>query len=158
MTELLPDEMEVLNLGRELTIPPSLAEGEFCFHKCIWFLTGSFPDFPELPTYNAHIRRYLGELKSKGELQWGDPPFEAVRAQDLRPLEILSCLSTGVYLVHLLDKALSLGHWIVLTDRGVFDPGANRCEIPSDKWVSLFRNRYAVRRLFPILGRRHDTK
>ncbi len=86
MPELMPDEMGVFDIGREIEIPPSLIEGQFCFHRCIWFLTGPIPSLPEAPTYDAHIRQYLAELKSKGVLLWKDPPFEAVSVEELRPL------------------------------------------------------------------------
>src|ERR1700687_5045427 len=111
MSELLPDEIAVFDIGREIEIPPSLAEGQFCFHRCIWFLAGSIPDLPEAPTYNAHIRQHLAELKSKGVLLWEDPPFEAVSVEDLKPLEALFSLPKGVYLIHLYDKILFRGHW-----------------------------------------------
>src|SRR5258708_26019143 len=157
MAELLPEEMEVFDLGREIEIPPSLTEGQFCFHLCIWFLTGSIPEFQELPTYNAHIRQYLDELKRKGVLQWDNPPFEAVIREDLRPVDILLSLSVGVYLIHLFDRILNSGHWVVLANE-IFDPGVNRTEIPVDKWVSLLQNRFSVRRVFPILSSARSVK
>ena len=153
MAELLPDEMEVFDIGREIKIPASLTEGQFCFHKCIWFLTGSIPDLPELPTYDACIRQHLAELKSKGALPWKDPPFEATSVEDLKPLDALFSLPKGVYLIHLYDRILGIGHWVVLTETGVFESGANRIEIPLDRWVSLFQKRYGVRRAFPTSGR-----
>jgi hypothetical protein len=153
MPELLPDEMEVFDIGREIKIPASLTEGQFCFHLCIWFLTGSIPDLPEAPTYSAYIRQHLAELKSMGASLWKDPPFEATSVEDLKPPDGLICLPKGVYLIHLYDRILDAGHWVVLTDTGVFEPGVNRIEIPLDKWVSLFQKRYGVRRAFPTSGR-----
>lgn len=153
MPELLPDEVEVFDIGEEIKIPASLTEGQFCFHKCIWFLTGSIPDLQDLPAYEPYIRQHLAELKSNGALLWEDPPFEATSVEALKPLEILLSFAKDIYLIQLYDRILHLGHWVVLTETGVFDPGANRIEIPVDKWVSLFQKRYGVRRAFPTSGR-----
>lgn len=153
MPELLPEEIAVFDLGREIEIPLSLTGGQFCFHRCIWFLTGSIPDLPHDPSYNACIRQYLAELKSKGVLLWEDPPFEAVSVEELKPLDALFCLPVGVYLIHLYDKIIRTGHWVVCIDRGVFESGVNRTEIPFGEWVFLFQRRYGVRRVFPISGR-----
>ena len=150
MLVLLPDEVEVSGLGREIEIPLSLAKGQFCFHLCIWFLTGVIPNLPEAPSYNAYIRQSLVELKSKEVLRWGDPTFEAVSREDLRTLQAMSCLPKGIYLIHLLDKIRGMGHWVVLTEAGVFESRVNRMAVPFDKWISLFQKRYGVRRIFPI--------
>jgi hypothetical protein len=153
MPELLPDEIEVFDLGREINIPSRLVAGQFCFHKCIWFLTGSIPDLQDLPPYEPYIRQHLAELKSNGALLWEDPPFEATSVEALKPLEILLSFPKDIYLIHLYDRILHLGHWVVLTETGVFDPGANRIEIPVDKWISLFQRRYSLRRVLPISRR-----
>ncbi|SRR6266568_1663588 len=150
MPELLPDEMEIFELGREIETPPSLTGGLFCFHRCIWFLTGVIPNLPQGPSYDAYLRQHLAELKSKGVLHWEDSPFEAVKEMDVKPLQALSCLSKGVYLIHLFDKILRTGHWVLLTEAGVFESGVDRIEVPFDKWVSLFQKRYGVRRFFHI--------
>ncbi|TAM78694.1 MAG: hypothetical protein EPN47_20100 [Acidobacteria bacterium] len=87
---------------------------------------------------------------NRGVLRWDTPLFEATQATDVRPLECVRGHGEATYLIHLLDRKGGTGHWAVLTGTGIFDPGAGRKDIPVDDWIRIFRDRYGVRRLFPI--------
>jgi hypothetical protein len=151
MADLLPAEWEIFDLGEVVEVPKHFVGGNFCYHLCIWFLTRTNVDAPEFPNYNDFIRQHLEKLKADGVLNWQPPTFETTEWHQVAMADILLDLPEGTYLVHLLDAIVgNEGHWIVITPDGVFEPGTQRKSIPPSKWVSLLRNRFRVRRIFPV--------
>lgn len=150
MLELLPEEDEIFNLGLPVEIPACLGGENFCFHVSVWFVTGVQPDLPPNPTYASHIQQYL--QKNSEALGLAAPLFEVTQMADVKPVECLCELTEGRYIVQLLDikEGGKLGHWIALTEKGVFEPGVSRSDIRVEDWVRVFRTRYGVRRIFPI--------
>ena len=148
-TELSHEEEEIFGLGKEVEFPACIGGDGFCFHRCVWFITGNVPGFPEWSTYDGHIRGYLEA--NRGVLRWDNPLFEATQATQVYPLECVAGLAEGTYLIQLIDRQCVTGHWAALVGAGIFDPGAGRKDIPVVDWIRIFRNRFGVRRLFPVV-------
>lgn len=157
-TDLLPEEWEVFDLGEPVALPPQLVGENVCYHASIWYLTETIVDVPENASYNGHTRENLEELRTSGILHWELPVFEATTPETVGELDRLLQLKTGTYLILLFDVKLGTGHWTVLEPSGIFEPGTQRKNVPLQKWVSIFSERYRLRRVFPISHGTADGK
>jgi hypothetical protein len=157
--DLTAEESAVFVLGKSRTAPDPIRRGSgYCFHRCVYFLTGDIPDLPPWPKYapdppeGQSIKAYIA---SHGErLGIKKPLFDYERVNDTMPLHTLTNLGSESYLIQLLDQNECKGHWVALKDTKIFDPGypeeGGTEDIPVSDWTRAFRNRYVIRRIFPV--------
>lgn len=139
-----PTPGEAYTFAHGIDVPPF--GGGLCFHLSFWFLTDEMLNMPR-PVLGTVSRDFLEKDKRFEKLKYAQFTVEYF------PLSELENLTLDTYLVRLVDPNVPIiagnqvGHWIVLTPTGVFDPGPSKKDIPLHVWMAGFE-RYRIARIY----------
>lgn len=145
MTLLTVEETQQLGVGEFIATPIQFndVDGGFCYHLCHWYLTGeiiNLPAWPNVSDIEPYLKKILRLTKT----------FHTSNLETARSVETLTNLSPGDWLIRLWDTTTTdKGHWIVLKNDRVFEPGLKEM-FPLSCWCSAFLNRQRVIRIYAI--------
>lgn len=143
---LTPRQQALDSSGDAVEFPESLLGEDQCFQRCFWFLTGE--SCPLKPGALGSENREF--LKNDGRFPI---QFDAEDDRSLRSLVWLDTCSSGELLVRLYASAIRhMGHWIIVTPEGIFDPGYGRKNIPTSEWSLAWNTTYSIARIHRYSG------
>jgi hypothetical protein len=146
---LTTQQLELDSLGVAVEFPKLLLGDDLCFQRCFWFLTGETCGLKP-GALGAENRDFL---QKDGRFPVG---FDG---DILGPIPLLSLrtLRAGEFLVRLHPQTPGhMGHWVVLTPEGIFDPShgseaIGRKALPVVQWTGAWNNVFMIARIHGYL-------